>query len=113
MQSTTSSSSSASQSTTTLLASSPTSRKNYEEGFARLSSTYGLAGFAGGEQYFRPATQTSSSRVVTTTPAVATATPASTQPAVAAKNFEAAFGQLASSYGFGGYSGSNVNARKA
>jgi len=74
------------------------SRKNYEAAFGNLSSSYGF----GGAAPCLPTSQPSTPAKVKSTPVVVQQTVAT--PVPQGKNYEAAFGQLSSSYGFGGFS---------
>ena len=77
-----------------------------------LSSTFGFGGFAGGQQHSRPAPSapfTSTTQTTTATPVASGTSTATTQSPAPGKNFEEAFGQLASSYGFGTYPSSTSN----
>ncbi|KAG6844104.1 hypothetical protein H0H87_009779 [Tephrocybe sp. NHM501043] len=99
-------SSSANSSSATLTATLPqkASQKNYEAAFGALSSTYG---FGSGAMMPTPTPKTSkktsmpaaSSCTASPTPSTSTTKAAPSSQ----KNYEAAFGLLASSYGFGGH----------
>lgn len=91
---------SASSSTASLLSSSnKSSSKNWESSFAQLSSSYGFNGAV-------PSLPTKSSKSTKTTTSISTANPQSftASPSVVrpTKDYESAFGQLSSNYGFGG-----------
>ncbi|GLB44453.1 hypothetical protein LshimejAT787_1700800 [Lyophyllum shimeji] len=79
--------------------------KNYEAAFGALSSSYG---FAGPVPIVPSSTSSSSSSKKPSKhipPSMTSASPGSrspTQPQPQRKNYEAAFGTLVSSYGFGG-----------
>ncbi|KAF4611224.1 hypothetical protein D9613_006602 [Agrocybe pediades] len=89
---------SASSSTASLLPSS----KHWESSFGQLSSSYG---FAGAVPSLPPKSTKSPKVTSTSVPRTQSSTPSYNQSSVvrpASKDYESAFGQLTSSYGFGG-----------
>ncbi|KJA17605.1 hypothetical protein HYPSUDRAFT_46231 [Hypholoma sublateritium FD-334 SS-4] len=98
---------SASSSASSLIAakSSPPPTKDYEAAFGNLSSRYGYSQCGNGVYCPPPHKSTKSTKVPSQKTTKVQFTPTNRTPAATShpkKNYEAAFAQLSSSYGFGG-----------
>lgn len=78
-----------------------TSTKNYEEAYSNLVSSYG---FGSGVPCLPPSQKKTKSSTKTSLTRSSTPPPSGSHspPSTSSKNYELAFGQLASTYGFGG-----------